>query len=148
MNTVRASCAGRRGGSIGPGTGRPAIFQQGVTRPAVDSIREPMNMRASRSWPFSPSGIRGPDLFRHLPHFGRLYWRLFRDPRISIWPKALLVAGAGYVLSPVDLIPDFLPVIGQVDDVVLLIALCRLFVYLCPPEVVQEHVRRIDAESQ
>lgn len=107
-----------------------------------------MSTRASRPWAPFPSGVRGPDLIRHLPHFARLHWRLFRDPRVSVWPKALLVAGVGYVLSPVDLIPDFLPVIGQVDDVVLVIALCRLFMHLCPREVVQEHVRRIDAESQ
>jgi uncharacterized membrane protein YkvA (DUF1232 family) len=107
-----------------------------------------MNMRASRQWSFFPYGVRGLGVIRHLPDFTRLYWRLFRDPRVSVWPKALLVAGMAYVLSPIDLVPDALPVIGQVDDVVLLIALCRLFVYLCPEEVVREHVRRIDTESQ
>jgi uncharacterized membrane protein YkvA (DUF1232 family) len=77
-----------------------------------------------------------------------LYWRLLRDGRVSIWPKALLAVGVLYVLSPIDLIPDVVPVIGEVDDLVVLILLCRLFVYLCPPEVVREHVRRIDAEGR
>ena len=87
-------------------------------------------------------------MLRHLPQFARLYWRLLLDVRVSIWPKALLGAGAVYVLSPLDLIPDVVPVIGEVDDLVVLVLLCRLFVYLCPPEVVREHVRRIDAEGR
>ena len=84
-------------------------------------------------------------MLRHLPQFVRLYWRLICDPRVSIWPKALLVVGVLYLLSPIDIIPDALPVIGEVDDLVVLIVVCRLFMYLCPPEVVREHVHRIDA---
>ena len=93
-------------------------------------------------------GARGLDFLRHLPQFIRLYWRLFRDPRVSIWPKSLLVLGVLYVVSPIDLIPDVLPVIGEVDDVVIFIAVCRLFMYLCPPAIVREHVGRISAESR
>jgi uncharacterized membrane protein YkvA (DUF1232 family) len=92
--------------------------------------------------------MRGLGLLRHLPHFVRLYWRLLRDPRVPIWPKALLFAALLYVVSPVDLVPDVLPVIGEVDDLVVLIVVCRLFVYLCPPEVVREHVRWIDTEGR
>ena len=95
-----------------------------------------------------PLGARGLQFIRHLPQFARLYWRLLRDGRVSIWPKTLLAVGVLYVLSPIDLIPDVVPVIGEVDDLVVLILLCRLFVYLCPPEVVREHVRRIDAEGR
>ena len=89
--------------------------------------------------------LRGVRFIRHLPQFVRLYWRLMWDRRVSIWPKALLILAFIYVVSPVDLIPDFIPFVGEVDDLVVLIAVCRLFVYLCPPEVVQEHVHRIDA---
>ena len=53
-----------------------------------------------------------------------------------------------YVLSPLDLIPDFILGVGEVDDLVVLIVLCRLFIYLCPPDVVREHVRRLDDESR
>jgi len=89
--------------------------------------------------------LRGMRFIRHLPQFVRLYWRLLWDRRVSIWPKALLVLAIIYVLSPIDLIPDFIPFVGELDDLVVLIAVCRLFVYLCPPKVVQEHVHRIDA---
>ena len=80
---------------------------------------------------------------RHLPQFARLYWRLWCDRRVSIWPKLILALAAVYVISPIDLIPDFTPLLGEVDDLVLAIAACKLFINMCPPDVVQEHVRRI-----
>ena len=89
--------------------------------------------------------LRGLRFVRYLPHFVRLYWRLFCDRRVSIWPKALLVFAALYVLSPIDLIPDFTPLLGEVDDIVLVIAACRMFMSLCPRDVVEEHVRQLDA---
>jgi uncharacterized membrane protein YkvA (DUF1232 family) len=107
-----------------------------------------MSLRASRTSVLYSYGTRGLEMLRHLPQFVRLYWRLICDPRVSIWPKALLVVGVLYLLSPIDLIPDALPVIGEVDDLVVLIVVCRLFMYLCPPEVVRDHVRRISTEGR
>lgn len=86
-------------------------------------------------------------VIRYLPQLVRLYWRLVLDRRVSIWPKAMLIASLVYVLSPIDLIPDLSPVIGQVDDLVLLLASCRLFIRLCPREVVLGHVRQIGLEG-
>ena len=83
------------------------------------------------------------DLFIHLPSFARLYWRLFRDRRVSILPKALLVLTLLYVLSPLDVIPDFIPGIGEMDDVVVALAGLWLFIRLCPPETVRETVHDI-----
>src|SRR5262249_43818919 len=79
----------------------------------------------------------------HLPNFARLYWRLFCDRRVSILPKALLVLTLVYVLSPLDLIPDFIPVIGEMDDVVVVLSGLCLFIRLCPPETVRETVQDI-----
>jgi uncharacterized membrane protein YkvA (DUF1232 family) len=107
-----------------------------------------MSVRAGRPSLLASLAIRGVGLLHHLPRFARLYWRLMRDPRVSIWPKALLVIGVVYVLSPLDLIPDLLLGIGQLDDAVMLIVLLRLFVYLCPADIVREHVRRIGAEGR
>ena len=104
-----------------------------------------MSLRPDTAWPRLQLGLRGLRFLRHLPQFVQLYWRLLRDFRVSVWPKALLLLGVLYLLSPVDIIPDVVPFIGEVDDLVLLIVACRLFIYLCPPEVVREHVRRIDA---
>ena len=84
---------------------------------------------------------------RHLPSFARLYWRLFRDRRVSLLPKALLVLIGLYLLSPIDVVPDFVPVIGAVDDLAVGLGGLWLFVQLCPPPVVREHVLRIAAAS-
>ena len=87
------------------------------------------------------------NFLRHLPSFARLYWRLLRDRRVSMWPKALLAFGVVYFISPFDLVPDMVPFFGEVDDFVIVVLMCRLFIYLCPPEVVREHVAAIDAGS-
>ena len=86
-------------------------------------------------------------VIRHLPEFTRLYWRLLWDRRTPILAKAVLIASILYVLMPFDLIPDALPIIGEVDDLVIFVAACRLFIGLCPDDLVREHVRRIGARS-
>jgi uncharacterized membrane protein YkvA (DUF1232 family) len=81
----------------------------------------------------------------HLPNFIRLYWRLFMDKRVSLLPKAIIVAAIAYVLSPFDLIPDIaVPFIGSIDDVAIVALALRAFIPLCPRHVVEEHVRLID----
>lgn len=102
-----------------------------------------MAQRVGPRWPTFQLGVRGLRVLRYLPHFVRLYWRLLCDRRVSIWPKALLLLSALYVISPVDLIPDFIPFVGELDDLVIVIAACRLFMTMCPREVVQEHVHQI-----
>ena len=87
-------------------------------------------------------------MLRHLPNFARLYWRLFRDRRVSILPKALLVLALVYVVSPLDVIPDFIPVIGEMDDIVVVLSGLWLFIRLCPPEVVRETVHDIAARAK
>jgi uncharacterized membrane protein YkvA (DUF1232 family) len=79
----------------------------------------------------------------YLPQFVRLYWRLFRDRRVSILPKALLVLTLAYVVWPFDMVPDVLPFAGEVDDLAIVLSGLWLFVRLCPPEVVAERVREI-----
>lgn len=84
----------------------------------------------------------------HLPNFARLYWRLFRDRRVPILPKALLVLTLVYAVSPLDGIPDFIPVLGEMDDLVVVLSGLWLFIRLCPPEVVREMVHDIAARPQ
>ena len=87
-------------------------------------------------------------VLRHLPNFARLYWRLFRDRRVSILPKALLVLTLVYVISPFDVIPDFIPVIGEMDDVAVVLSGLWLFIRLCPPEVVREIVHDVATRAE
>ena len=82
-------------------------------------------------------------ILAHLPAFARLYWRLFRDRRVSILAKALLVSALAYLVWPLDLVPDFIPFVGEVDDLAVVLSGLWLFVRLCPPEVVRERVREI-----
>lgn len=91
---------------------------------------------------------RGGQLLRHVPSFAKLYWRLFRDRRVSLLPKALLVLVGIYLLSPLDVIPEFLPVVGAMDDLAVGATGLWLFVRLCPPPVVREHVTTIAAETR
>jgi uncharacterized membrane protein YkvA (DUF1232 family) len=69
----------------------------------------------------------------------RLVWRLMRDGRVPWMWKLIPAGGLIYVLFPFDLIPDFAPVIGQLDDVGIFLGSLWLFVELCPPDVVKEH---------
>jgi len=62
-----------------------------------------------------------------------------RDPRVP-WPaKAVAVFVAAYALSPIDLIPDFIPVLGYLDDLIIVPLGIWLAVRLIPPEVMAEH---------
>ena len=62
-----------------------------------------------------------------------------RDPRVPWYAKALAIVIAGYALSPIDLIPDFVPVLGYLDDVILLPLGIVLVIRLIPPEIMAEH---------
>jgi uncharacterized membrane protein YkvA (DUF1232 family) len=65
-------------------------------------------------------------------------WLASRDPRTP-WPaKVLAVVVVGYALSPIDLIPDFIPVLGYLDDVILLPIGIWLVLRLVPPELMAE----------
>jgi uncharacterized membrane protein YkvA (DUF1232 family) len=79
----------------------------------------------------------------HLPRLIRLYWRLLWDGRVPVWLKLMLLGAVAYVVFPFDLIPDVIPVLGELDDLVVLIVAARWFLEWCPPAVVAEHVRAL-----
>jgi uncharacterized membrane protein YkvA (DUF1232 family) len=62
-----------------------------------------------------------------------------RDPRVPWYTKALAIMVAGYALSPIDLIPDFIPVLGYLDDLLLLPLGIYVVVKLIPPEIMAQH---------
>lgn len=62
-----------------------------------------------------------------------------RDPRVPWFAKAVAVLVAGYALSPIDLIPDFIPVLGYLDDIVLVPLGVLLVVRLIPEAIMAEH---------
>jgi uncharacterized membrane protein YkvA (DUF1232 family) len=85
------------------------------------------------------SWLKKPLLLRALVGRLRLAVRLLRDPRVPSSAKALLLAPALYVIFPLDVLPDFIPVLGQLDDLAAVVACVELFVGLCPREVVEFH---------
>ena len=79
---------------------------------------------------------------------GVTLWFAGKHPGTPWYAKALGVFVVAYALSPIDLIPDFIPVLGYVDDMVLLPALIWLTVKLLPPEVLAECRGQADAWMQ
>jgi uncharacterized membrane protein YkvA (DUF1232 family) len=80
-------------------------------------------------------------VLRNLVMRVRLILRLLGDRRVSPWLKIIPILGLLYLVSPLDLIPDIaLPVIGELDDAAVLWLTNYLFVELCPPTIVQEHI--------
>lgn len=70
-----------------------------------------------------PEGLR--DVLLFLPRLAALLGRLIADPQVATTDKLLVGAVVAYILSPLDIIPDMVPVLGQLDDVYL-VALCLL----------------------
>jgi uncharacterized membrane protein YkvA (DUF1232 family) len=73
----------------------------------------------------------------------RLAWRLLTDRRVPLWTKLIPLAAAAYIVSPVDFIPDIIPVLGQLDDIGILLAGLRAFREVVPVELLEEHLHHI-----
>jgi uncharacterized membrane protein YkvA (DUF1232 family) len=81
---------------------------------------------------------------RRIKRDGVTLWFAGKHPRTPWYAKALGVFVVAYALSPIDLIPDFIPVLGYVDDVLLLPVLIWLTIKLLPADVVAECRLRAD----
>jgi uncharacterized membrane protein YkvA (DUF1232 family) len=62
-----------------------------------------------------------------------------RDPRVPLKARIAIVVAVGYFFSPIDLIPDFIPVIGQLDELVIVSALTAFAIRSMPPHVLDEY---------
>lgn len=60
-----------------------------------------------------------------LPRFLRLLWGLVTDPRVAMLDKLIVAGAIAYIVMPIDIIPDFIPFLGEVDDVYLLVLSLR-----------------------
>jgi uncharacterized membrane protein YkvA (DUF1232 family) len=70
----------------------------------------------------------------------QLAWRLLADRRVSLLLK-LIIPGLmlGYLILPTDIFPDFIPVIGQLDDLAILALGIKIFIELAPKDIVREY---------
>lgn len=71
----------------------------------------------------------------------RLVFRLTMDGRVSLWTKLILVAGIVYVILPFDILPDIVPALGRIDDLLVIVLSIGMFLMLTPRQIVSEHIR-------
>lgn len=83
---------------------------------------------------------------KRLPAYVRLGTRLARDPRVPVKVKAILGAGGGYAISPVDLVPGVIPVAGQMDDMYVLLMALQQALKRVPDDVADEHLAAVGLE--
>lgn len=79
------------------------------------------------------------ELARFVPNVLRLFRELLGDARVPRSAKLALLVGVAWIASPIDLIPEFLPVIGAIDDAIVAGLVLRYLVRRAGPEVVREH---------
>src|SRR3982074_1924009 len=100
-------------------------------RPGHVSRREKLKV-ASRIRP--PKDVAEVvDLIRRLPTYIRLVWALLRDGRVPGQQKLILAGIGAYLVLPIDLIPDFVPILGQLDDLAVVLLGLDLFIRSAPP---------------
>lgn len=92
-------------------------------------------------WPFVPLASRAPT-------YGRLLIELLRDPRVPLRSKAVIAAAAAYIASPIDLVPDFIPVIGRVDDAAVLVLAVDFFLESVPRRLVMEKMNLLGIDGR
>jgi len=79
------------------------------------------------------------DLVFALPQILRLLWRVTRDERTPTIVRGGLIAIAAYLAIPFDFIPDWIPILGQLDDFVVLTVGVRTLLRRVPEDVLKEH---------
>ena len=90
-----------------------------------------------------------PSLFMMLARsgIGRLIFRLMLDRRVPVWSKLIIPGGLVYVLSPIDFLPDIIPILGWLDDIIAIVITLTLFLLSIPSDILREHLGRGKAQS-
>jgi uncharacterized membrane protein YkvA (DUF1232 family) len=83
--------------------------------------------------------------WREILHQARLVFHLMRDPEVPVYLKALPFLGVLYLILPIDLLPDVVLGLGQLDDLTVLLIGSKIFIELAPPHIVAKHRRAIRA---
>jgi hypothetical protein len=89
----------------------------------------------------NPARVGG--MITHLPQFIRVFYRLMRDERVSVFAKAVPFLILFLMFTPPAIELDFIPILGEVDWLLASFIALKLFVWLCPPDVVRQHVGQI-----
>lgn len=94
---------------------------------------------AAAIWLAKPDDLTLGDMIRLLPDLLRLLRRVATDGAVPRMVRVELTLVLGYIFSPIQLIPDFLPVIGFLDDAVLVAIMLRIVVRTAGPQMLQKH---------
>lgn len=89
------------------------------------------------------SPARVASFMLHMPRFVRLFYRLMKDGRVSVLAKLVPLFGLLLLLTPPAIELDFIPLIGELDWLLVIYISLKVFIWLCPPEVVREHVMQV-----
>lgn len=104
---------------------------------------EPTRVRPDEVLPPDGKSIQTRELVKDavlmMPNIVKLVGRLLKDPRVPRRAKITLGLAAAYVMSPIDLIPEVIPVIGWADDVILVMFALDSLIDRAGPEIVEEH---------
>src|SRR5437762_7383707 len=90
---------------------------------------------------------KGKELARSFKRELKIYQRVLADSRTPVQAKIFLGLAVGYLCMPFDLIPDFIPVIGHLDDVVIVPGLVYIALRFVPRELVAEHRTQVTREA-
>ncbi len=82
-------------------------------------------------------------LVMYLPQFVRLFYRLITDERVPMLAKMVPWMGLLLMLTPPALELDMIPIVGELDWILIGYLSLKVFIWLCPPDVVREHVIQI-----
>lgn len=107
------------------------------------SARSPLRFGLSvlSLWPFVPIAAR-------VPVYGRLIVELLADGRVPASRKAVLALAAAYLASPVDLIPDFIPLVSRLDDVAVVIIALDIFLEGVPRDVLLDRMYALGIDGR
>jgi uncharacterized membrane protein YkvA (DUF1232 family) len=76
----------------------------------------------------------------------KLTWQLIRDERVPMWARGLMLLPAAYVASPIDLVPDFVPFLGRLDDGLVFGFVNSVMVRFGVPEaILEDHLSSLEA---
>jgi uncharacterized membrane protein YkvA (DUF1232 family) len=87
--------------------------------------------------------VKDEGFWKEMWHQMRLVWQLIRSPEVPLYLKMLPALAFIYLLIPTDFIPDFFPVLGQLDDLTVLLVGAKVFIELAPQDIVARHLQSL-----